>query len=109
MTPDQITQLRQSAEQAKEIIEKAIEWAKYPQDVDLYCNNALDALDRILDLLPCPTCNGMEIMMRCVVEKTTGELLSQDPEPCSDCQPRTCVCCEEVTKENAHLHRNCGK
>jgi hypothetical protein len=20
-----------------------------------------------------------------------------------------CICCEEITKENAHLHRNCGK
>jgi len=24
-------------------------------------------------------------------------------------QPKMCVCCEEITNENEHLHRNCGK
>lgn len=24
-------------------------------------------------------------------------------------EPKLCICCEEITKENAHLHRNCGK
>lgn len=51
--------IRQSAEQAKDIIEKAIEWGKYPHEVDIYCNNALDELDRILTLLPCETCKGI--------------------------------------------------
>lgn len=22
---------------------------------------------------------------------------------------KLCICCEEITEENAHLHRNCGK
>ena len=24
-------------------------------------------------------------------------------------EPKMCICCEEITEENAHLHRNCGK
>jgi len=24
-------------------------------------------------------------------------------------EPKFCICCEEITEENAHLHRNCGK
>lgn len=24
-------------------------------------------------------------------------------------EPKLCICCEEITEENAHLHRNCGK
>lgn len=24
-------------------------------------------------------------------------------------EPKLCICCEEITKENAHLHLNCGK
>jgi len=32
---------------------------------------------------------------------------------CRKCQrntePKLCICCEEITEENAHLHRNCGK
>lgn len=24
-------------------------------------------------------------------------------------EPQLCICCEEITEENAHLHRNCGK
>lgn len=24
-------------------------------------------------------------------------------------KPNLCICCEEITEENAHLHRNCGK
>lgn len=46
--------IRQSAEEAKELIKKAIEWGNYPGSI----NNALDALDKILDLLPCETCGG---------------------------------------------------
>ena len=49
--------------------------------------NATEALT----LLPCETCEAAH---------TTS---------CPDCQPKSCVCCEEITEENAHLHRNCGK
>lgn len=24
-------------------------------------------------------------------------------------KPKLCICCEKITEENAHLHRNCGK
>ncbi len=24
-------------------------------------------------------------------------------------EPKLCICCEEITEENAHIHRNCGK
>ena len=24
-------------------------------------------------------------------------------------EPKLCICCEEITEENAYLHRNCGK
>ena len=76
MTPDQITQLRTK-------VKRVIEILRIPVEYDL---EADALLAQILALLPCPTCNGMGIMMRCVVKKDDGELLSQDPEPCPDCK-----------------------
>lgn len=46
-----------------------------------------ECVQAALALLPCPTCNGMGIMMKCVVDGD-GVLLSQDPEPCNDCQKK---------------------
>ena len=107
MNPDQITQLRQLLREAQEAVGSLTPAGIcYP----LYGEKEIQTtLAKALALLPCPTCNGMGIMMRCVVRKKDSELVSQSPEPCPDCQPKSCVCCEEVTKENAHLHRNCGK
>ena len=83
MTPDQITQLRQHLREIREMIV-----CPHGRNVNTHCDfcKRTRLCDEALALLPCPTCNGMGIMMRCVVEKTTGELLSQDPEPCPDCK-----------------------
>ena len=103
MTPDQITQLRTALNNAMVQVGSTIEWAKYPGGAEEHGNKALGFLEVALALLPCSTCNGMGIMMRCVVEKATGELVSQDPEPCLDCQPicKTCNGTKKVFKPRA--------
>ena len=88
MTPDQITKIRQSVSKIRTYYNNL--------DDDLYLE-----LDKILVLLPCPTCQTCDGSGK---DPNQGSL-----EPCPDCQPKSCVCCEEVTEENAHLHRNCGK
>ena len=92
MTPDQITQLRQKLEQALAFYEDAL------------FNASAGAVSEALAILPCPTCNGMGIVQ---TEKSGYSITPCIP--CPDCQPKLCVCCEEVTEENTHLHRNCGK
>ena len=81
MTPDQITQLRQLIKEVREMIKCPHAKNVVPCD---FCKRTR-LLDEALALLPCPTCNGTGIMMRCVV-KDDGELLSQNPEPCLDCK-----------------------
>ena len=46
---------------------------------------------------PCTKC-GKEYKARSLKE-----------EPIKSNEPKFCICCEEITKENAYLHRNCGK
>ena len=101
MTPDQIIQLRILLFEIFAIADN-----DEPDDEPLCSFPKIKKLaDQALALLPCPTCNG------------TGKKMSTDFHggtfgnylPCSDCQPKYCVCCEEITEENAHLHRNCGK
>ena len=82
MTPDQITQLRQLLEKARRAFWNDEGWTWYRVET----TRVLPLIDQALALLPCPTCNGMGIMMRCVIRKEDGELMSQDPEPCPDCQ-----------------------
>ncbi len=96
MTPDQIIQLRTKLKKVAEMI---------------CMGECRTLIYQALALLPCETCNGSEIKKP---ESGCGDCLAGDGNcfadcPCPDCQPRTCVCCEEVTEENAHLHRNCGK
>ena len=33
----------------------------------------------------------------------------KDHYPEAHYEPKLCICCEEITEENAHIHRNCGK
>ena len=40
-----------------------------------------------------------------IIEDTLAKL-REVPKPS---EPKLCICCEEITEENAHLHRNCGK
>lgn len=61
-----------------------------------------------LALLPCETCGGTGDSKASVIDDLSGGIVDTDI-PCPDCQPKLCVCCEEITEENAHLHRNCGK
>ena len=94
MKPTDITKIRQHLKNIEEYYTKRNGQLRSPMYVR-------QELKQALDLLPCSTCNG------------TGYVgpfkLGYAAELCPDCQPRTCVCCEEVTRENAHLHRNCGK
>ena len=100
MTPDQITQLRQLLQKARKAFWNDEDWTWYKVET----TRVLPLIDQALALLPCPTCSDSGRI-------PTFDQASQtaDADPCPDCQPRTCVCCEEVTEENARLHRNCGK
>ncbi len=51
-------------------------------------------------------------------EIKAGEIPNGEVPMCPKCfslmmaekaQVKLCICCEEITEENAHLHRNCGK
>ena len=100
MTPDQITQLRQLLKKARKVFWNDEGWTWYKVETV----RVLPLIDQALALLPCPTCDGDEQILLPRVG-----MPGVDWEPCPDCQPRYCVCCEEITEENAHLHRNCGK
>ena len=41
------------------------------------------------------------------LQKQIGELQKGREQALEE--PKLCICCEEITEENAHLHRNCGK
>jgi hypothetical protein len=122
MPPDQITQLRQLLNRTKGQVETTIERAIYSKRAaEGPGNKALGFLEQALALLPCPTCNdrykqiagGMPCPDCQQPENppniNPAETISEYPESMPDCQPKLCVCCDIITEENAHLHRNCGK
>ena len=102
MTPDQITQLRQHLKNIERYYTKRDGQLNSPMYVR-------QELKQALALLPCPECEKI-LRAKCNWEQMSRKaVLEEWPNlKCPDCQ-KHCVCCEEVTKENAHLHRNCGK
>ena len=47
--------------------------------------------------------------MLCCGESFTKESRHMVEQVLKPDEPKMCICCEEITEENAHLHRNCGK
>ena len=134
MTSNQITKIRKNAFEIRSIADN--NEPKQTKGEPEACFPRMRRLaDEILALLPCSTCNGTKIgridngrggtkfiapcpdcqpepretcphgMIRGEPCRKCSELYEKTLGPKPDCK-KYCVCCEEITEENAHLHRN---